>query len=211
MTYLVPQLDGSEHAGDNCGPASLASLARWATEHEYAPTPTEVRRMMRDFVNGTQMSEHKVAWERMQPKMDALGWTVPNLLYRGVTQFDRMEIALVKGNAVTVAINYGKLDYSSGLKCSRTFNGLHSVAITKTRLRKGKREFKVIDPLADGRRPEVPRGPLWYPRETLREVAGYATPSGPGFAMFNVARKGVMNRNGIVAGEDDEPSFGIIG
>jgi hypothetical protein len=188
MSFLVPQLDESSLHSGNCGPASVASLMRWATDHDVAPTPDQVRRRMGDFVGGTTMDEHKVAWDSFIPQAKEKGWEMSPMNYRGVTKFEEMVNAIRNGRAVTVAIDYKMVP--PPYKCSTKFNGFHSVMCNKIRMMNGKAMAKVWDPLADGRYRGCPRGPIWYPVTLLRDVCGGV--EGPGRVIWNSVKHAIL-------------------
>lgn len=206
MSYLVPQLDGGSHFAGNCGPASVASIIRWATDHDVAPTPDECRLAMHDLQGGTQMADHHLAWEAFIPMARRAGWELGDMKYRGVTTFDQFAASIQRGRATTVAIKYGNLP--AEYRCSRTFRDLHSVMISNVRTFNGKQMFKVWDPLADGRYQGCPRGPIWYPIGVLKDAAGFVRRD---TIMWNSVKHGVIipERHDHPT-PDAEPGVGII-
>ena len=187
MPIFRRQLDGSANAGDNCGPASIAMALRWATKHDVAPDPQAVRLRMGDLVGGTQMSEHRKAWDSFR-EQHAKTWDIPPMVYRPNAPFTDLLELLEAGKAATLAIDYSAVPRN--LKGDPLFNGLHAVFVGGIRTRAETVEIKVWDPLNDGRRPGIPGpGPIWYPRVVLRKAAS-AVIENPGHAMYNVVRKG---------------------
>ena len=187
MSNIVPQLDGSPHAGDNCGPASVAEAMRWATDHDVAPSPSQIRRLMGDREGGTTMDEHKIAWDKMIDDARRDGWIIRPMAYRGVAPIGDLVNAVRNGKGATVALDYSRVP--KPYRRSRTFMGNHAVFIAQMRIRAGKQEFKVLDPLADGRHADAPRGPIWYPRDLLVDaLEGVTRRAGHGF--YNVVQKG---------------------
>lgn len=206
MSILVPQLGrGSEYRG-NCGPASVCSALRWATDHDVAPLPDDVRKAMRDFVGGTTMGDHPKGYNAFIDDAWRAGWTLPPMTYAGNATWGQFFKVLRAGNAATIAIDYSKVP--ARFRCA-AFNGLHSVFVSELRTKAGKREAKVWDPLADGRRPGIPRGPQWYPVEVLRDAAAGA--ARPGRAMFNIVKSGMMQpRDPKHPNPDAEPVEGML-
>jgi len=187
MPTFVRQLDGSPNAGDNCGPASVAMALRWATAHEIMPTPSAVRKAMKDPTGGTYMSDHRLAWDEYRER-NAVRWDIKPMRYFAAGEFNDLITALGNGKGATIAIDYSKVPQS--LKGDPLFNGLHSVFLAATRERAGQTEVKVFDPLNDGRRPGIPGpGPIWYPKVALRNAAA-AVVNQPGKAMYNVVQRG---------------------
>lgn len=206
MSILVPQLGrGSDYPG-NCGPASVASALRWATDHDVAPLPDDVRRAMRDLVGGTQMADHPKGYNAYIDDAWRAGWTLPPMQFAGMANWSQFLKTMRSGWAVTIAIDYSKVP--KRFKCA-AFNGLHSVFVSELRTKNGQREAKVWDPLADGRREGIPRGPQWYPLPVLRDVAAGAAK--PGRAIFNIVKPGMMQpKDPKHPHPDREPVEGVL-
>lgn len=186
MTYLVPQLNqGTPLDGDNCGPASVASALRWSTAHDVEPSPPEVRSRFGDKVGGTQMADHVKAYDSYTREASDLGWELKPAIYHDRDAWEKLLADLDLGRAMTLAIDYSRVP--KHLKGDPKFDGLHAVFVSKVRDRGEQTEIRVWDPLCDGRRPGIPRGPLWYPKLTLKAAAaGYA---GAGRATWVTVRK----------------------
>lgn len=178
MSVFVRQLDGSAHAGDNCGPAAVASALRWATGHRLAPTPTQVRRRMGDKQGGTSPAAQADAWKTFAPEAERLGLTLREMKYRPRAEFARLLDLLRSGFAATIAIDYSLVP--DELKGDPVFDGYHAVFVSRIRQTAGaKHEIKVWDPLCDGRRAGIPGpGPVWYDERVLRRAAGGYAGSG---------------------------------
>lgn len=186
MPILVPQLDGSPNAGDNCGPASIASALRWATKHDVEPSPSAVRRQMDDPVGGTLMSDHRKAWGHYMTVAPSKGWTLTPMKYHADARWSEFAAAFDGQHGATIAIDYSRVPRK--YKGDPLFNGFHSVFVAAKRTRAESVEYKVFDPLCDGRRPGIPQGPLWYPAAVLKQAAGGV--AGDGKAMYNIVRRG---------------------
>jgi len=208
MSYLVPQLDGSPHAGDNCGPASVAEALRWATDHDIAPSPSRIRGLMGDFSGGTQMCDHKIAWDKFIPVAAEAGWRLEPMHDRGISPFTDLNAAIAKGRAATVAISYADLDAS--YRCSRSFLGLHAIFISRRKVVGKTTMYKVWDPLADGRYHGIPRGPIWYPADVLMRACAGAT-GRRATAWFNIVRRATLiDMEPVIPQGDTEPNVGVI-
>lgn len=89
----------------------------------------------------------------------------------------RTAVAFLKDHrGITVTIQYSEV-LGTRYASSSTFRGRHRVYVNHRRRNKrtGKFQFLVYDPLADGRRAWVPKGPQWWPAGLLRratEAAG---------------------------------------
>jgi uncharacterized coiled-coil protein SlyX len=187
MPTFVRQLDGSPNAGDNCGPASVAMALRWATAHEIEPSPSQVRKAMKDPTGGTYMADHRLAWDEYRER-NAHRWDLKPMRYFAAGEFADLITALGSGKGATIAIDYSKVPLN--MKGDPAFMGLHSVFLAAVRERAGQTEVKVFDPLNDGRRPGIPGpGPVWYPKVMLRNAAS-AVVSQPGRAMYNLVERG---------------------
>lgn len=186
MPILVPQLDGSPNAGDNCGPASIASALRWATKHDVMPSPSAVRVQMDDPVGGTFMKDHRKAWDHYMRTAVPAGWTLTPMRYHESDRWSDFAAAIDGKHGATIAIDYSRVPRK--YKGDPAFTGFHSVFVGAKRTRAEQVEYKVWDPLCDGRRPGIPKGPLWYPAAVLKQSAGGV--AGDGKAMYNVVRRG---------------------
>ena len=173
MTYFVPQLDGSKHQGDNCGPASIAMALRWSTAHKVAPTPSEVRRAMGDPIGGTNIVDWPKGYDAFADDAKAEGFILREAKYQPGRSWEDLLGVLADGGAMCLVIDYSRVP--DHLKGDRKFDGYHAVFVSRVRERGTATELRVWDPLCDGRRAGIPRGPLWYPKLTLKAAAaGYA-------------------------------------
>lgn len=182
MGVFVRQLDGSPHAGDNCGPASLASALRWSTAHSTAPSPSLVRERMGDTEGGTHPRDLANAWESFRDGAKRRGYNLAPIRYRERVDFAKLPELLWRGDAAVIAVDYNNVPRA--LRGDPFFNGLHAVFVAAITTKAGVVRVKVYDPLCDGRRTGIPGpGPVWWTLSILREaVQGYA---GPGKATYN--------------------------
>jgi hypothetical protein len=168
------QGDGSSCQWANCGPASVAMASQRAREgkdpanqYGWPPTPKEIRQRIAakygTGCKGTTFAQNEYAAALlykvdMQPR-----YQVPWSTF----------ISLIKsGRGAQLAIQYSvvaptKFDASPG------FTGGHSVFVNEVRTSDG--AFLVYDPLADGRRAGIPKGPQWWPG-SLVKAAAFAYP-----------------------------------
>lgn len=72
---------------------------------------------------------------------------------------------------VQICIDYGKWNQIMARTGDPGFDGGHSIGIRGQRHHNGKVQWKIWDPLEDKRRPEIPQGPRWVPREKVMEAA----------------------------------------
>jgi len=176
---LVPQFDGSALASKNCFAAEGAMLVATETAGQKHPTAAEFRLNVRNLdANGkpttpdlsgggrpaqiveTAQRAYGVTLDlRIMPFEDA--WSLSN----------RSDVML--GFSISYApVSGGPYDASPG------FTGLHGIC------RSG---GLVYDPLADGRRAGIPKGPQKWPKALLRRAAGKYADTGEGRATVIVA------------------------
>jgi hypothetical protein len=174
MPYTPPfikQLDGSRYAGTNC---TVASSCMAAIRHrrgsnppgtaQWYPTPSYVRYRMGDTSGGTNLQQNDSIFYRywginMEVRYK-LGWS----MFR--TKIKAGQAAVLQGGYDVV-----RLTRFSG---SSNFYGNHAVYVNEVRYNSTARryEYKVGDPLCDGRRSGIPRGYQWWPESLLKSFAG---------------------------------------
>ena len=80
--------------------------------------------------------------------------------------------AVRAGRPVHLGIDYGRFgDLMGGTVGDPAFRGGHSVLVCGQRQRRGRVEWRLFDPLDDGRTPRTPKGPRWVPRAALTRAA----------------------------------------
>lgn len=163
------QGDGSRCQWSNCGPASHAMAADRhrrgvdpRTPHGWLPTPAEIRNYIGPC-GGTSLQDNDAAVTHMYLVNMDVRYDVPWTTFRSF---------IIAGRGAVVQIDYGviaptKYDASPG------FTGNHAVYVNERRSSDG--AYLVYDPLADGRRKGIPKGPQWWPA-TLLQKAAYAMP-----------------------------------
>lgn len=166
---LIPQFDNSAFAAVNCAPSTWAALVvsqqqgkRPAKGSPWYPSGASLRVASGDKSGGI---------------IPSLLDTTVNRVY-GIDLVVRIataaavEEALGDGLAVGILIDYGPID-DAGLSGSPGFRGSHSVPLFGTQARVGGgRNWLDGDPLYDGRRAGIPKGPKWINRATLVRAAG---------------------------------------
>lgn len=170
MGVFVRQLDGSPMAGDNCGPASLASALRWSTRHSVAPTPTVVRAKMRDTDGGTNPADMRTGWNAFAKVAERRGYKLAGMRYHRHAEWVRLRETLETGDGALVAVDYSVAGDLSG---DPDFLGLHAMFAAGIVEQNGERYARIFDPLCDGRRRGIPGpGPVLWPLALLREATG---------------------------------------
>lgn len=170
MTYrptFRKQGDGSRCQWSNCGPASQAMASdRWregrdpTNHHGWPPRPPEIRNFISpNHCGGTSLTENDSASTHLYEAGMSVRYGVP---------YDTFRSLIISGRGAVLQIDYGviaptKYDASPG------FTGLHAVYVNERRRSDGR--YLVYDPLADNRRPGIPKGPQWWPADLLRRAA----------------------------------------
>jgi hypothetical protein len=174
MVYRPPflkQLDGSTFAGTNCLMASTAmaiirdrrgvnppGTAQWY------PTPRYLRYLSGDRSGGTNLAQASLLAQR---------YYGVSLQVRYRYSWTDFRNRLKEGRGV---ILQGQYDAWSRTKWdgSGTFRGGHGVYVNEVRYNKtySRYEYLVYDPLWDGRRSGILKGPQWMPEYYLKKFAG---------------------------------------
>lgn len=165
------QGDGSRCQWSNCGPASQAMAAQRHREgvdplnhHGWPPMPSEIRNYISPtHCGGTSLQENDGAATHLYLADMNVRYGVP---------WSTFQSLIISGRGAIVQIWYGvisptKFDASPG------FTGAHAIYVNERRASDG--AYLVYDPLADGRRAGIPKGPQWWPGSLLQKAA-YAMP-----------------------------------
>jgi hypothetical protein len=158
---------GTPLAWKNCAAASGAMLVDQGSLRLKNPSPDAFRKATGDFVGGLEVSQVASTCEKYGVPVHAYDWT-DNLTWDQLTTF------IKRGQFAVVAGDYETLPYA--LKGDKNFTGDHSVLfgeIVGTKIRVG-------DPLNDGRRPNIPKGYIWWPLSEARQYVMKYTQNRPG-------------------------------
>jgi len=165
MAYL-PRHQGQVGRGStsrrDCGPRSVQMGIDALTHGQLVPdipdlrirmgTPGNVTTNVYDAERGVESYDH-----------------VPgrhDLHYRVVRTTGEAKDAVLHGRPVQLAIDYGDLN-RTGRTGDPNFRDGHSVLVKGQRNRGSTIEWRLFDPLDDGRRQGIPQGPRWVSRERL--------------------------------------------
>jgi len=168
------QGDGSRCQWVNCGPASQAMAAdrhrRGADPHNvhgWLPMPAEIRNQISPHsCGGTDLNDLDKAAIHLYGVDMAVRYGVPWTTFRSL---------IISGRGAIVQIRYSviaptKFDASPGFYLN------HGIFVNERRASDG--AYLVYDPMADGRRRGIPKGPQWWPASLLQRAA-YAMPGTP--------------------------------
>lgn len=174
MTYrptMRKQGDGTRCQWSNCGPASQAMASQRGREgrdpgntHGWPPMPAEIRNYISPHsCGGTSLNDNDGASNHLYRTDMWVRYGVPWATFVSL---------VISGRGACLQIRYSviaptKYDASPG------FTENHLVFVNERRSSDG--AFLVYDPLADGRRAGIPKGPQWWPASLLR-AAAYAIP-----------------------------------
>lgn len=184
---VVPQLDGSPQQASNCGPATAARHVRFASRGKIKATPSQIRDRMGIPTGPTNIVDQKRAIESFAGEFAKHGFNPPRMRKLNGVAPDVVRDLLSQGAEVSVQIGYhvinAKRPSASGQPGFNTpgADG-HSVAALGLYARNGDvippgappngKEFTdLIDPLDDGRRPGIAKGPQRIPLGLLFEAA----------------------------------------
>jgi hypothetical protein len=160
---VIIQLDGTAFGGDNCACATAAMHAmsqrqgrRPLKGSPWPPTGASIRRASGDTSGGLNVSTVDATLNRVYG-ID------PDFQIATTAQ---VEVKLATGYGVTFLHWYGPIS-DAGLSGSPGFRGNHSSFVSAISVppQSGalSKRVKSCDPLYDGRRAGIPRGPQWVP------------------------------------------------
>jgi len=163
------QGDGSRWQWNNCNCAAHAMAsdrhrkgADPKNSHGWLPTPSEIRNRIiavSKDTGGTSLNQNDSAVQYLYGVDMAIRYNVP---------WSTFQSLIISGRGAVVSIQYviiapTKFDASPG------FTGGHAIYVNERRASDG--AYLVYDPLADGRRAGIPKGPQWWPASLLRKAA----------------------------------------
>jgi hypothetical protein len=170
------QLDDSALEGFDCGPASLCVAIDFMSRGRIHPSTENVRKKMDDHKDGTNPDGWVKALAAFAPAFKRKGLTPPKFKKVSGMSHDMLQKNMVWGRGFIGAYDYGVVkDRSKRLWSSDSFTGYHAMFQFRFREKDDKNQTVVFDPLADGRRENVVKGPKWWPFFLTRmSLAGYA-------------------------------------
>lgn len=178
---LVTQADGSPFQWLNCAPATWAALTvsqqqgkRPGKGSPWYPTGASLRTQSGDRSGGIMPSTLDATVNRVYGI---------DLVVR-IATVAAVEEALRDGLAVGILHDYSAIS-AAGMSGSPGFLGAHSSPLFGTReLPSGGVQWLDGDPLYNGRRAGIPKGPKWIDRNVLIRAAGDLELNGPGSITF---------------------------
>jgi len=167
------QADGSRCQWYNCNPTSHAMAA---DRHQrgidppgtalWKPTGAYIRSFIPGGCGGTTLNENETVLINKY-RID--------MLVRYNIPWDTFRSMIIAGRGAVVNIRYSVIA-PTRFDASPGFTGGHAIYVNERRSSDG--AFLVYDPLADGRRTGIPKGPQWWPGALLKAAAGSWTGTG---------------------------------
>ena len=199
---LIAQADGSPFQWSNCAPTTWAMLAaqerqgrRPARGTPWFPTGASLPKASGDRSGGILPSQLDQTLNRVYG-ID---------LTPRIATFAAVEQGLRQRIPTGILISYGPIA-DAGMSGSPGFRGNHSLDLFGIReLPNGSNQYLDADPLYDGRRPGIPKGPKWISASTIRH-AGEMLEMYPGGPRLRNTHPGML---WIVQGtrpEDPDPA-----
>ena len=174
---LTYQLDGSATAGEDCGVRTAMHALDFASGGKVRTSKDVMRRRMHKATGPTSSQDIKAGIESFGAAMKKEGLR-PAWMHRfEPSPFADARRALEDGKAVVVQANYGVVNRQqragrvTDLSGDHAFMGSHSVLAIDIDQRGDGAYWKILDPLCDGRRSEIPTGPRWWPEWLVRRAA----------------------------------------
>jgi len=128
---------------------------------------------LRNPQGGTYPDEWKRAYESFVKPFERHGLRPPQMRILWSGSFDDDLVpALKKGRSALVAVWYPVIDRLAGWTGQRGLQAWHAVVVTNLRREKGERVVTMLDPLCDGRRREIAKGPQTVSLTLLRAAVG---------------------------------------
>ena len=172
MTYAPlhqPQLDrgtpvpGRTQGSRDCGPRTWQMGIDFLTRGGKVPDIAELRR--RGQVSGPQRTDVNDARLAVQ-SYDSIRGRRPLRLYVK-TYLGDVSAAVRAGKYVLACIDYGVLNDRLARTGDPAFRDGHSVGLLGHRVMGGEVQWRLWDPLDDGRRAGIPEGPRWVDKADL--------------------------------------------
>lgn len=184
MDYLPtfqPQLGRTPTAGEDCGVRATQMAIDWATSGLRVPTVKRLRERMGTPSGGTNPSD----WEQAITSYDTpieLGGDIKPLKcerFSGDGDWSKFVAHLKNGHGAALAVQYGTYtDLMPTKSGSSAFRGNHAIFFLGTREKRGDLQFLAWDPLLDGRRVGIPKGPVWVDAYKVKRAANDVSGAG---------------------------------
>jgi hypothetical protein len=173
MTYrphLLTQLGKTPCANKNCGVCCAGMAADRArkgidpnNKYAWPPTAGDIRRQISGtWCRPTTLEDCKRAVKALYGVDLTIRYNIPRANFRSL---------IMSGRGAIMSIRYSVI-HGTKFDASPNFYGNHGIFVNERRLGGF---YLVYDPLADGRRKGIPKGPQWWPGNLLY-AAGQAYP-----------------------------------
>lgn len=156
----------------DCGPRTIQMGIDFLTKGDLVVGIADLRkRMGRPGPQPTNVQNAKTGVESYRkPKVNR-----KPLKYYIKTRISDLAPAVAKGKYAQLAIDYGKFNDLMFKTGDPNFRGGHSVGVLGQRKKNGVVQWLLFDPLDDGRRSNIPKGPRWVPKwKLVRAMESFA-------------------------------------
>lgn len=195
---LVEQLHGPDPtAGSDCAICCARMAIMFATCGQVNPSPDKIRKQAGldkpdpppdDY--STTMSEYVKAVNAFDDEARDRGYDGIGAGVHERARWDDLEPVLKDERKwVTMFVDYGVLNEREPAKSGdKGFDGAHAIGVfgytPQSETSDGTVKYRVFDPLCDGRRAEVPKGPTFWKASTLKDAADAYAGGGSGTATW---------------------------
>lgn len=205
----VEQLHGPDPtAGSDCAICCSRMAIMFATCGKVDPSPDKIRKQSGldepepagDY--STTITEYAKAVNAFDDEARDRGY--PDGIGAGVHergQWDDLEPVLKDEQKwVTLFVDYGVLNNKEPSKSGDpNFNGSHAISVfgytPASETSDGTHKYRVFDPLCDGRKSNIPKGPTYWKAATLRDAADAYAGGGSGTATWCTTPRSQPNSN----------------
>lgn len=169
---LERQLDGSANQSTDCGRAVTVMLVDFASKGRVRPSTEQIGRRMDRRTGPSNSGNQKQAVESYDNEMRLFYMRPLSYTRKRGADWENATNALDQGAMLSIDVDYSVFNnqYSGKYSCSRSFNGLHSIAIWGRKRINGTVMTRLYDPLADGRYKGCWNGPRWVPLSLIRKA-----------------------------------------
>jgi hypothetical protein len=195
---LTEQLHGPDPtAGSDCAICCARMAIMFATCGKVYPSPDKIRAQSGldepdppgDY--STTITEYAKAVNAFDDEARDRGY--PDGISAGVHErgaWDDLEPVLkAEEKWVTIFVDYGVLNSKEpGKSGDPGFDGSHAISVfgytPASETQDGTHKYRIFDPLCDGRRSSIPKGPTYWKASTLRDAADAYAGGGSGTATW---------------------------
>ncbi len=204
---LTEQLHGPDPtAGSDCAIAVARMAIMFATCGNLDPSIDKIRAQSGlDKPDPPGSGDYSTTIHEYRQAVDSFDKRAREVGYDGIgagvherARWDDLEPVLkAEAKWVCLFVDYGVLNAREPAKSGDTgFHGSHAIGVfgytPSSETSDGTVKYRVHDPLCDGRRPEVPKGPTYWKASTLRDAADAYAGGGSGTATWCTTPRSIV-------------------